>query len=127
MLDNIAGILITGGWNYPSDLVMLLQEDWTSCELPSLPVGRSSHTQVGLEVCGGYLTPGIGTSCVTFAAGKWSSSHSLSVSRNGHVSWASYPGGVLLMGGSASPRSTELLSRTSSTTTAQFELQYDTG
>ena len=105
--------------------VELIREDGSTCTLPSLPQGRWGHTQVGLEVCGGQ---GSLTSCVTFSDGSWTTSHSLAVSRMGHVSWASYPGGVLLLGGqdSAAKRSTELLSSTSSTTTPQFRLAYDT-
>ena len=106
----------------------LIREDGTTCTLPPLPQGRYAHIQVGLEACGGYGT-GTDTSCVTFSAGTWTTSHTLAVWRRHHVSWASYPGGVLLLGGFKSneaKRSTELLSSTSSTTTPHFGLAYDT-
>ena len=108
-----------------SATVELIREDGTTCTLPSLPQGRYRHTQAGLVACGGS---GTDTSCVTFSAGTWTTSHTLAVSRNNHVSWSSYPGGVLLLGGysySGAKRSTELLSSTSSTTTTKFGLTYD--
>ena len=125
--DVIAGIIVTGGvdgGDYTS--VELIRGDGTTCTLPSLPQRRYDHTQVGLEACGGGNTE---TSCVTFSDGSWTSSHTLAVDRWYPVSWASYPGGVLLLGGwnnNAAKRSTELLSSTSSTTTPQFGLTYDT-
>ena len=123
MRDIVAGIIITGGSGGSG--VELLRGDGTTCTLPSLPEARTYHTQAGLVACGGWNT---GTSCVTFSAGAWTPSHTLAVSRNNHVSWSSYPGGVLLLGGyqySDAKRSTELLSSTSSTTTTQFGLAYD--
>ena len=125
--DIITGIIVTGGDGIITS-VELIREDGTTCTLPPLPQGRRGHTQVGLEVCGGYNS-GYLTSCVTFSAGTWATSHTLAVSRLGHVSWASYPGGVLLLGGwnsDEAKRSTELLSSTSSTTTPKFRLAYDT-
>ena len=88
------------------------------------------HTQVGLEACGGLDGSGYLTSCVTFSAGTWTTSHRLAVMRTHHVSWASYPGGVLLLGGTsngtAAERTTELLSPTTSKSTPHFGLAYDT-
>ena len=113
----------------------LIFEDGTTCTLPSLPQGREGLTQAGLVACGGYTPLHPYTSCITFSAGNWTTTHTLSTERGYHVSWASYPGGVLLLGGysyllgqrnAARPRSTELLSPTSSTTTPQFRLAYDT-
>ena len=106
----------------------LIFEDGTTCTLPSLPQGREGLTQAGLVACGGSSGSGTLTSCVTFSAGAWTTSHTLAVGRYRHVSWASYPGGVLLLGGynnNAAERSTELLSSTSSTTTTKFGLAYD--
>ena len=131
----IAGIIVTGGHHNDVDddyndgkSVELIREDGTTCTLPDLPQGRMYHSQVGLEACGGHYTS-TSKSCVTFSAGTWTTSHTLAVWRRHHVSWASYPGGVLLLGGFKSneaKRSTELLSSTSSTTTPQFGLAYDT-
>ena len=127
----IAGIIVTGMCCSGAS-VELIREDGTTCTLPPLPQAMHGHTQVGLEACGGLDGYGDGSeylnSCVTFSAGTWATSHTLAVSRTGHVSWASYPGGVLLLGGwdRAAQRSTELLSSTSSTTTPQFSLAYET-
>ena len=130
----IAGIIVTGGHHNDVDddyndgkSVELIREDGTTCTLPDLPQGRMYHSQVGLEACGGHYTS-TSKSCVTFSAGTWTTSHTLAVERTGHVSWSSYPGGVLLLGGwdRAAKRSTELLSSTSSTTTAGFRLAYET-
>ena len=126
-----AGIIVTGSGN-PADnptatTVELIREDGTTCSLPNLPQGRYAHTQAGLVACGGYGTYMTCTKLITstWAAGTWARSHNLTVGRLYHVSWASYPGGVLLLGGwnnDEAKRSTELLS----STTPQFGLAYDT-
>ena len=108
--------------------------DGTTCTLPSLPAARQAHSQAGLVACGGDGDSGTSTTCDTFSAGTWTSSHALAVARYHMVSWASYQGeyasypvGVLLMGGGwddAVQRSTELVSF--STATELFPLGYDT-
>ena len=109
--------------------------------VPPLPAPRSQHTQDGELACGGgeYGT-GTKTSCVSLTASGWITSQHLVKERNGHVSWSS-PDGLLLMGGSASPQTTELLTNTSSsrrlsnrdntespyqTSSSSFNLEYDT-
>ena len=77
------------------------------CILPRLPHGRSAHTQSGLEVCGGHDSNTM-TNCLTFSNSNWTTSHTLLQPRTNHTSWLS-PEGVVLMGGSASPNTTELL------------------
>ena len=77
------------------------------CILPRLPHGRSAHTQSGLEVCGGHDSNTM-TNCLTFSDSNWTTSHTLLHPRSNHTSWIS-PEGVVLMGGSASPNTTELL------------------
>ena len=130
---NRKGIIVTGSNIAGGDTtVELIREDGTTCTLPNMPQGKHYHTQAGLVACGGLHYGHGRTSCFTFAAGTWTRSHTLAVGRHNHVSWASYPGGVLLLGGfnrwinnSDAERSTELLSPTSSTTTPQFRLAYD--
>ena len=78
------------------------------CLLPSLPNSRSGHTQSGLEVCGGHDSVTM-TNCLTFSNGTWTTSHNLLHPRTNHTSWLS-PKGVVLMGGSFSPNTSELLS-----------------
>ena len=77
------------------------------CILPSLPHSRSGHTQSGLEVCGGHDSATM-TNCLTFSNGTWTTCHTLLHPRTNHTSWLS-PEGVVLMGGSVSPNTTELL------------------
>ena len=120
-----SGLLITGGWSDDGDAPRTA-EVWLpgdrSCQLPRLPApGRFSHTQSSLTACGGQQTR---FSCLTFTAGEWEQSHSLSEIRRDHVSWQS-PAGTLLMG--PRPRqSSEMLSSSDTTTTPGFDLPYPT-
>ena len=77
------------------------------CVLPSLPHSRYGHTQSGMEVCGGHDNVTM-TNCMTFSNGTWTTCHTLLHPRTNHTSWLS-PEGVVLMGGSASPNTTEIL------------------
>ena len=85
-------------------------------------------------MCGGGESLATHTSCVTLSgagAGQWAESHALLQGRDGHSSWDS-PAGVLLLGGYPGPgsydslRSTELLSTTDSSSQQAFALEYDT-
>jgi len=99
--------------------------DGTTCLLPSLPQGQGAygHSQSGLMYCGGDNTE---DSCLTFSAGTWAPSHTLLASRRWHSVWDSYPGGVLLLGGEPEHNTTEAVSSTSSSTSEQWDLSYDT-
>ena len=127
----ISALLVTGGANYVDNLPHLAEvilPDGRSCTIPDLPgQGRNYHTQSGYTACGGCCDEATGTTCASFIAGQWESSHTLRVERYHHVSWRS-PNGTLLMGGrsSAAIRTTELLSSTDSTTTELFSLTFDT-
>ena len=110
----------------------LIRADGTTCTLPSLPAARRAHIQAGLVACGGDVDSSTGTTCDTFANGTWTPFYTLAARRYHMLSWASYLGeyasypiGVLLMGGEWNNEwTTELLS---STTTTQFNrLTYDT-
>ena len=94
------------------------------CTVPPLPYYRSGHTQDGGVACGG-VTTATRTSCVSLTGSGWTTSHHLVEERYNHVSWSS-PAGLLLMGGQYSPRTTELLSDTSNSTSPSFDLEYDT-
>ena len=86
-------------------------------------------------MCGGGESPATHTSCITLSwagagAGLWAECHALLQGRDGHSSWGS-PAGVLLLGGYPghgydSLRSTELLSTTDSSSQQAFDLEYDT-
>ena len=95
------------------------------CTLPDLPGNRRDHTQDGLTACGGYYT-GSEDNCLTLTDGQWTQSHTLSLIRWQHTSWALGDGRVVLMGGYYGQNTTEILSPTSSATTEGFSLKYDT-
>ena len=131
MIFITAGIIISGGYGGDSagssgslSSVELIREDGSSCNLPPLPTATYGHSLSGLVACGGQHTK---RTCSTFSDGSWDNSHTLREERFYHVSWSSHPNGVLLLGGYSNnvKRSTELLSKTSSTTTSQFTLSYD--
>ena len=124
-----AAILVTGGFNTPSGGVLsaveVLHGDGSPwCSLPDLPEDRRSHTQTGLEACGGYGSSASST-CVRLEAGSWTPSHQMVEQRRYHSSWAS-PAGTLLMGGILSPQTTELLDANTGDSIPSFPLKYDT-
>ena len=69
--------------------VEVLRKDGTWCSLPNIPENFHSHTQTGLEICGGETSP---SSCIKFSGGKWKPSHKLNEGpgRQYHSSWASH-------------------------------------
>ena len=117
------GILITGGVGTETSVEVILS-DGTICNLPPLPEARNRHSQSGLTACGGKDSDARKT-CTTFSNGAWATSHNLDQDRMNHVSWNS-PIGLMLLGGGISERTTSLLSTTTFSVSAQFELPYDT-
>ena len=125
-------IIVTGGEEpsgveNPKSVELLLDDGSPWCSLPNLPQSRSFHTQSGLVACGGLQTE---TSCVTFANGEWTMSHSLLYERLEHSSWFSSEQGIVLMGGGESNdsvigNSTELLTSQGETLDS-FKLHYST-
>ena len=104
----------------------LLHEDGSPwCSLPDLPFGRDYHSQTGLEVCGGNDANNTFKACLRFGGGSWNPSHNLQEGRNLHSSWAS-PSGTVLLGGSGSPETTELLDDTTGNSVMHFPLKYHT-
>ena len=96
------------------------------CSVPHLPASRWYHTQDGEVACGGsYLHTDTYTNCVSLTASGWTKSHELVGEREGHVSWLS-PDGLLLMGGLSNILKTELLSDNSSSSSPSFRLEYGT-
>ena len=127
-----AAILVTGGFNMSSGGVLstveVLHGDGSPwCSLPDLPEDSRSHTQTGLEACGGYgYDPSF--TCVRLEASSWTPSHQLFHQRWDHTSWAS-PAGTLLMGGSLpglGSLTTELLDTNTGDSVPSFPLKYDT-
>ena len=126
ILFSAEGIIITGGGGGSAGItsVEVILSNSTLCTLPPLPEGRYRHSQSGLTACGGHGSPARGT-CTTLSNGVWATSHSLDPRRKNHVSWNS-PSGLMLFGGHYSMKTTALLSTTSSSSSAQFDLLYDT-
>ena len=135
-LTNTEAVIITGGragavgaGGFKSVEVIL--GDGTTCSLPDLPANTEYHSQSGLVTCGGGTDLSVGvddTYCTTFTNGSWITTHNLTVPRRFHTSWNSDMG-IILIGGAYfdnATRSTELLSNTSSTSTLEFALPYDT-
>ena len=118
------GILITGGEGSETSVEVIFSNSIV-CTLPSLPDNRNRHSQSGLTACGGKDTHARDT-CTTFSNGAWTTSHNLDPARKNHVSWNSPSGLMLLGGGFSSERTTSLLSTTTFSVSAQFELPYDT-
>ena len=109
-----SAIIITGGYDgydsvsFDDDVsvsVEVLRANGSYwCSLPDLPHGRDSHSQSGLEACGGIgdcITDEscVPSSCVAFSNGEWRPSHTLATfTRWEHTAWQSQQG-VVLIGG----------------------------
>ena len=122
----IAALFMTTGWldGELSSVEVYVPSINTSCSLPSLPVGRSGHSQDGLLQCGGL---GNSRQCHTFHSdsGEWRvKTHNLSEERYGHSSWQREDGTLLLMGGYWSTTTTEIVSDSSAVSTPGFSLKY---
>ena len=93
-----------------------------SCSLPDLPQEMSLHTQCGLLLCGDF-------SCLLMEGTTFSrTSVILKEERRLHLCW-SLPGAggeVMLLGGSKSPTTTEVVSPDGSSSRTSWDLQYDT-
>ena len=117
---NFSVVLVTGGHPDEKSVELLSIKGTRLCLLPSLPDARASHSQTGLVTCGGYKASSL--SCVTFSAGRWKKTHTLTHKRRGHTAWAS-PQGVLLGGGwSWRTRTTTELLTDNGDTTPSFNL-----
>ena len=132
-LLSLAALIVTGGraddGQPPAEVILPTGQ---SCSLPKREREDEGHTQSGFTACGGWHSI---RNCYTFN-GEWEQSHVLTLERGGHVAWQS-PAGILLLGGhtsnsyttgdipSNSLQTSELLSGTSSTSTAAFNLPYE--
>ena len=99
-----------------------------TCQLPDLPGdARDIHSQCGNLLCGGYDS--VSRSCLMLdpLTGKFTpTSVTLREERSFHLCWnlEGENGSTLLMGGSVSTRSTELVSSDGSSSSSSFSLTY---
>ena len=112
--------MITGGIEQETQKsVEVLRADGTSwCELPDLPLNTYFHTQSegDVQVCGGAVD-GAPTTCQTFdsSTGNWIQEPKIDPPRTAHFSWkvkfweGGETFGLILMGGTASPKSSEIV------------------
>ena len=80
---------------------------------------RYLHTADGWTLCGSSGS----RFCLVLAGGRWAWSRQLGSKRAGHASWR-VPGGVLLLGGWGSPRTTDLLTDGGTVQRNPFLLKY---
>ena len=118
-------VLITGGHAKVRSAEIFNPDTKTSCSLPQLPEVRYDNSQDGGLPCGGGAGDATRTSCVKWspASGTWTKSHTLRQRRSVHVSWAT-ASGVYLIGGSASPKTSEKVKLDGSVEEG-FSLKYD--
>ena len=100
----ISVVVVTGGSigaNVMTNSVELLFMNGSKlCSLPNLPEARKLHSQSFDLICGG---DGGESSCVEFIGGT--RTNTLATPREGHISWAS-SNGVVLMGHHYQPQAT---------------------
>ena len=102
-----------------------------TCQLPDLPGdARFMHSQCSNLLCGGG-DDSVSRSCLMLdpLTGKFTpTSVTLREERSFHLCWnlEGENGSTLLMGGSVSTRSTELVSSDGSSSSTNFNLTYDT-
>ena len=123
-LKMFEGILITGGEGGGElSSEMFVPSTNLSCSFVRLPRQRRGHSQDGYKVCGGDHNP---TTCDTWSSGgTWKTNQKrLVFGRNDHNSWSSR-GGLILMGGSSSSQTTELL-KPNGRSQSNFPLVYPT-
>ena len=110
-----------GSYQYSADF---LHADGTSwCFKDKASMGsqyKMFHTLSGMTLCGGQYEP---TSCSIYRNNAWSSPITLRKSRREHTSWQT-SAGVVLMGGSNSRGTTEIVNN--GVSNDHFDLKYPT-
>ena len=102
------GILIVGGealWGAEKTAEFYNPATGDVCKLSDLPEGRSGATLDGSLSC-------VSDNCITWNsdAGSWDTSYTLTQPRTSHISWTPSSGqGTYLLGGWASPKTSDLL------------------
>ena len=128
--DDDVAILIVGGeaseksvGNYGEQSVEALRSDGTPlCKMPDLPDNRADHTMDGDILCGGYYTR---TSCLHYGSEGWTKyGWNLQQKRSQHLTWRRPDDSLQIMGGSLSPKTSEIV--TSGGSRIGFDLKYKT-
>ena len=121
------GMLITGGWSSSGKLVEAYNPHTKKiCKLTNLTYTVYGHTLCGGLLCGGHLASSLSSSCLKFGpSGFVKTTVSLREKRIHHLCW-NVPEGVLLLGGTESPSTTELVLRDGSASISEFELTHPT-
>jgi len=127
-----SAILVTGGWRTESSAELISTNGSSICELPSMPHSKYLHTQSGLTACGTRSGRGpLGfhdnlRSCIKFDDGSWTTlTDNLLAHRYGHSSWVTPEGDILLIGGTESLTTTEIVYK-DGTSIRSFDLKYKT-
>ena len=124
------GFLITGGdpGSSQKKIELFNPISGNSCPVQDMEVGRFAHTSCSGLVCGGYYSVPARRSCVKITGTEVSPLPSLTLrqERRGHLCWTQTgPGNkIMLLGGSTSPTTTEIVSGSSSS--EGFTLPYKT-
>merc|ERR1719429_498822 len=80
------------------------------CATPDFPEARYEHTQIEKIVCGGVSSTTSGLdNCLQLISGSWEVSHTLKQGRRGHAMWLTPEKKILLIGGTDSLDTTEIL------------------
>jgi hypothetical protein len=116
------GIILSGGYYAEQSVEVFDPSTGLSCSLPDLPYERYYHTMDGLLICGGEYSS---TSCLSFTSGQWNKSHTLVEPRYFHTSWQSEDG-LVLMAGSSSRYSSEIVAKTGGQEGPSFPIKYKT-
>lgn len=120
----VQGLLITGGEGTEYSTEIFVPSTNTSCNFVRMPNARDEHSQEGFQVCGGEHLP---KTCDTWnpETGLWTPSQTLRQNRLNHNSWVSEEG-VILLGGSSIPTTTEMLSNGTGSSNDHFSLKFST-
>ena len=123
-LNFFSAILVSGGYDKPETSAELISTNGTSiCELPLMSQSKWVHTQSRLTACGDGGNED--RSCINFEAGSWTTlTDELVYPRYYHSSWVTPQGGILLIGGTASPTTTEIVYQ-NGTSIRSFDLKYN--
>ena len=125
----IAGFMITGGRNTGRSAELFNPSSNNSCALPEMPSIRMDHTSCGI-LCGGTKET---STCDKINGNSIIPLRKLTLvqERRYHLCWKvpGEEGKTLLLGGQGgldSPTTTELISSDSSSSEADFDLEYET-